>query len=378
MTDRGLQATAWSYIYENAPLLFLHIDSRGKVIAVNRFTEERISGDWKKRELNEIILSFSGALDLEKLRGKPDSIHLMHVATKSNLPETFRVMFFPLEDDTLIFGSLDADETAHLRREMIELNNQLSVLTRELQKKNHELEDLNRLKNQFLGMAAHDLRKPVSAILNYAEFLMDEARSLLNKEHFGFLKTIHDSTALMRDVIDDFLDISMIESGCFEIGLSFADIMEPVEKCVDLNRLSAQKKGIALIVISDDKIPALMMDSVKIEQVLNNLISNAIEHSPPDSGVEIRLSIKQECAVVSVADTGPGIAPAERDRLFAPFTKGTARKSPGVKSTGLGLAISKKIVEAHGGRIWIEEDNEKGAVFAFSLPIKHLQKGGWK
>jgi len=361
---------AWRYLHENAPCLFLHLNEQGGVTDANAFTKERILGGAENKDVRDIFLSFAGPLDWNALREEPDKVHLMSAATTAGLPETFQVRFVPWENETLVFGSLDADETSRLRKELITLNNEISVLARELQKKNHELEELNRLKNQFLGMAAHDLRKPVSAILNYSEFLIDEAGQALDEEHLGFLKTIHGSTDLMRRVIDDFLDIAMIESGRFDLEPGWGHLVEVIQKCVDLNRLTARKKGVSLRVVENEPIPSIRMDSVKIEQVLNNLISNAIEHSPADSEVQIEVLRTDEGVTVMVKDAGPGIPPHDRETLFRPFVRGSERKAPGVKSTGLGLAISKKIVEAHGGKIWIEEGEGRGAVFAFRLPQK--------
>ncbi len=373
MMQESLFKASWRYLYEDAPILFLHLDSDGAVRDANAFTRKRILGIPEKKTVQEIFLSFAGPIDYEALRREPERSHRLHAATAEGIPETFRVRFFPCGDGTLAFGSMDADEAGSLRQELIVLNNRLNALTRELQKKNHELEELNRLKNQFLGMAAHDLRKPVSAILHYSEFLIDEAEDALDEEHFGFLKTIHASTDLMRRVIDDFLDISMIELGRFDLERSPADIMEPIHRSVALNRLPAGKRDISLRITSNGEFDGLMMDSVKIEQVLNNLISNAIEHSPPHSEVGIRVSKTGGKATIEVKDAGPGVPLKERETLFQPFVRGSAKKGPGVKSTGLGLAISRKIVEAHGGKIWVEEGQTGGSVFAFCLPMTEME-----
>jgi len=363
------------YFDANAPLLFFHLDARGALVDANRFTRERIGPDWREQSWRTIFLFNDTVPNLMELTKNPDRIHLMHMATTAGLPETFRVQFFASGEETLVFGSMDADETMGLRKEMINLNNQLNTLTRELQKKNHQLEELNQLKNQFLGMAAHDLRKPVGAILSYTEFLLDEAATVLDREHVGFLKTIHDATAFMQGVIDDFLDISMIESGRFELRLSPADMRTIIERSATLNRRVGQKKGVTINIICSQGVPKTMMDGVKIEQVLNNLVTNAIEHSPANAVVEVRLGSNEADIVVSVRDTGPGIPDEERKILFTPFVRGGAVKSGGSKSTGLGLAISKKIVQGHGGRIWIEENPGGGAVFVFSLPLKTEKKG---
>jgi signal transduction histidine kinase len=374
MPPESISLLGWRYLMESAPLLFLRLNGEGEVMEANAFTRDRLLGGREHATLDDVFLPFAGPMDLNALREEPDQIRLMHAAATSGLPETFHVQFLPFGDETLVFGSLDADETGRLRRELITLNNQMSALSRELQKKNRELEALNRLKNQFLGMAAHDLRKPVSAILTYSEFLIDEAGDVLNEEHLGFLKTIRGSTDLMRRVIDDFLDIAMIESGRFDVSPEWSDLMETINRSVALNRLPAHKRGVTLVFIPAKKPVAVFMDSAKIEQVLNNLIANAVEHSAPDSEVNIDVLVAEKDITVKVNDAGPGISPDDRETLFKPFVRGSVKKGPGVKSTGLGLAISKKIVEAHGGTIWVEERPGNGAAFAFSLPQQPFHK----
>jgi signal transduction histidine kinase len=364
-----------SYCCDHAPLLLLHLDAGGRAVDANRFARERLAVEWRGKTLGEFFLFTEETLNIGVMRNRPEQVHLMSAATAAGLPETFRVRFYAVGEETLVFGSLDADETMVLRRELINLNNALNSLTRELQKKNHELAELNRLKNQFLGMAAHDLRKPVSAILSYTEFLMDEAGPALDREQAGFLKTIHGSTKLMRGVIDDFLDISMIEAGRFDIKPSAVDLRRIVETSVELNRLLAQKRGVSLVVVQDGDVPAVMADPVKIEQVLNNLISNAVEHSPPDERVHIRITADESAVVAAVSDSGPGIAPETIETLFTPFARGGTAKPVGTKNMGLGLAISKKIVEAHGGEIWVEDKPGGGTVFAFRLPFTLNPKG---
>ncbi|MEE4314303.1 MAG: HAMP domain-containing sensor histidine kinase, partial [Desulfofustis sp.] len=259
-------------------------------------------------------------------------------------------------------------DNQRLQRELLDLNRQLGELTRQLQKKNHQLAELNQLKDRFLGMAAHDLRKPVSSILAYSEFLIDETRALLNEEHRGFLQIMHDSTALMRRLIDDFLDISLIESGHFPLHLSQENIAKPVERCVDLLAIMARKRGISLTVEQPPAPIVAEIDRYKIEQVCNNLIANAIEHAPDHSEVRIRLAQVGTNWQVSVTDCGPGLGSDEAAALFHPFSRGKAGKTSESRSTGLGLAISKKIVTAHGGTIRVDSRPDHGACFSFSIP----------
>lgn len=359
------------WLWETAPIFFICLNPSGKVMGANRFTEELLGGDIEGKNAGDVFLTFGEPLDLSTLRADPHTPHLLNVPTATGLPESFHFYFFPIEEETWVLGGLDFGETLHLRKELIAINTQLNALTRELQKKNHELKELNQLKNHFLGMAAHDLRKPVSSILSYSEFLLEEVSDLLTVEQREFLRTIHTSTNLMRRLIDDFLDIAMIESGRLELHLHRSDILDPLKRSVNLYRFSARKRGIEIRILQEGSIPPILLDGAKIEQVFNNLISNAIEHSPSNTEVIIRISISNQEIIASVTDQGPGLSEEERAKLFSYYRRGKTQKHSETRSTGLGLAISKMIVEAHQGKIWVESQPGKGATFSFMLPIHH-------
>lgn len=355
------------WLLESAPVVCLLINSEGIVIKANSFSNELMGRNVCSVALNDIILTFGKSLDIESLRDAPEQTHRFSIQTRDELPESYLFHFFSSGANTVVIGRPDMDEIRLLRKEFLTLNNQLSTLTRELQKKNHELAELNQLKTLFLGMAAHDLRKPVSAILGYSEFLIDEASVRLNEEQIGFLNTIHTSTTLMRGLIDDFLDVAMIESGQLKLDLQRTDIREPIERSVGLMKIIARKRSVTIKTDEIHGIVRVWIDSPKIEQVLNNLVSNAIEHSPAGSNVTIGVVSEPDATVVSVTDRGTGIAPDEIDRLFAPFERGRNTRSKHGRHVGLGLAISKKIIEAHGGLLRVTSRLEEGSTFSFSL-----------
>jgi signal transduction histidine kinase len=260
-------------------------------------------------------------------------------------------------------------QDARFYDELSGLNNEMANLQRELAKKNVDLQKLNQLKNQFLGMAAHDLRTPLGIIMTYSEFLMDELADVLEEEHERFLDIIFTSSQFMLRLVNDLLDIATIESGQLTLDRWPTDLIALVRRSVDLFDAIAHKKGVQLLCHADEPLSLMMIDKSKIDQVLNNLLSNAVKYSYPHSVVEVRVSASDNHAVISVKDNGQGIPADELDSLFQWFgttrTKGTA----GEKSTGLGLAIAHKIVTGHGGRIWVESEVGKGSVFYVSLPL---------
>ena len=262
-----------------------------------------------------------------------------------------------------------ADRDSHLYDELSRLNNELATAQRELAKKNAELARLNDQKNQFLGIAAHDLRNPLDVILTYSRFLLDAAAPRLTREQVEFVHTIRSSSEFMLRLVNDLLDISRIEAGKLQLDLEPVDLAALLRRNAALNRVLAERKSIHLLLFEEAEVPPFALDASKIEQVLNNLIGNAIKFSPPGGLVEVRLARAGPEAVVSVADTGPGIPAAEREQLFRPFGKTSAKGTAGEKGAGLGLAIVQKIVLGHGGRIWVESEPGRGSTFYVALPL---------
>ncbi len=257
--------------------------------------------------------------------------------------------------------------------ELSGLNNELTTTQRELAKKNAELARLNEQKNQFLGIAAHDLRNPLEVIRTYSEFLLEDASDVLSEEQIGFIHKIHSSSAFMLDLVNDFLDYSRIEAGRLDLDPAWLDLTALTEKVIDRCRLFADKKQLEIAFSAAENAPLMYLDESKIEQVLNNLVGNAIKFSPAGSRIEVGLERRADDVVLSVKDAGPGIEKSEAETLFAPFVKGKTKPTGGEKSTGLGLAIVKKIVERHGGAISVETKIGKGSTFFVSLPLKELK-----
>jgi len=261
-------------------------------------------------------------------------------------------------------GQLERD----LFNDLTRLNNELANTQRELAKKNSELERLNQLKTQFLGMAAHDLRNPIGHILSYSQFLREEAAPVLNAEQLEFLSVIQSSSEFMLQLIDDFLDVSSIESGHLRLNRLPSDVGKLLAYNVPLNAVLAQKKHTTVTLEILGALPVLSLDTGKITQVLNNLISNAVKFSQPGTAVVVRAVTYAPGVEISVIDQGPGIPAQEISKLFQPFGKTSVLSTAGESSTGLGLAIARKIVEGHGGRMWVESKIGVGSVFRFTLP----------
>ena len=261
-----------------------------------------------------------------------------------------------------------AMEEANLYVEITRLNNALVAMQRKLAKKNVQLEQLNEQKNQFLGMAAHDLRNPLHVIRSLSKFLLVKTRGKLEADLIEILENIYASSEFMTRLVNDLLDVAKIESGKLTLHLRSADLVALVRRNVYLNRVIAAQKEI-VIQLTLEPLPQMSLDPDKIEQVLNNLLSNAIKYSPPGSKINVYLTQEDEHALIKIQDEGQGIPTAELDKLFKPFQTTSVQSTAGEKSTGLGLVIVKRIVEGHGGKIWVESETGSGSAFLVSLPL---------
>jgi signal transduction histidine kinase len=261
------------------------------------------------------------------------------------------------------------DGDTELYNELARLNNELITAQREVIKRNIELERLNEVKNQFIGVAAHDLRNPLQVIEGYSQMLLDMHIGELTPQQHKFISVIRKNSDFMLNLITDLLYISKIEAGKLQLELTETDLTALLERNVELNRLMAERKKINILFTRQEDLPTVVVDAPKIEQVLNNLISNGIKFSHPGTNVEVLAFRREKEVVVSVRDEGQGIPPDEIGRLFIPFENLSVKSTGGEQSTGLGLAIVKRIVEGHGGSIWVQSEKGTGSTFSFSLPV---------
>ena len=245
----------------------------------------------------------------------------------------------------------------------------LSMKQRELRERIEELQALNRLKDEFVGMAAHDLRSPLAVVEMYASFLLEDPKSCLTTKEREFLVVIKKQGRFMLNLINDLLDVTRIETGHLDLKVLPGDWAGFVRRNIDLNGELAARRGVAIDADSGAAEQCLIpFDPNRMEQVLNNLVGNAVKFSPAGSRIIVRVSREGEFLRTSIVDVGPGIPAEELPALFKPFYRGSAPLPPGERSTGLGLPIARRIVEAHGGQIGVESEPGHGATFWFTLP----------
>jgi signal transduction histidine kinase len=361
------------YLKEKAPVLCFILTADGQILEANHYAKRIVEIPLINGPFQDLIIDFKDTFVLADFVQDPTREHLLNIKTGMELQQSYFFTFIPFDDKILVMGRLDTEELERMRQEVLTLNQELGNLTRRLHQSNAQLQRLNEEKNRFLGMAAHDLRKPIGLVLTYSEFLIDEAASSLTDEQKGFLNTIHASCFFMKQLVDDFLDVSAIEAGRFDLNRQWVRMHELLAHSLTLNALQVRKKGVTLRVEADDNIPPLNIDGSKIEQVITNLVSNAIEHTSPATEVVIAFCLEPQAISFSVQDSGPGIPEEEMGRLFKPFEQTSVKKTSGEKSTGLGLVITRKIIEAHGGQIGVKSQVGQGTTLSFRIPI---QEGG--
>ncbi len=242
-------------------------------------------------------------------------------------------------------------------------------LFREIEQKSRELQIASQHKSQFLANMSHELRTPLNAILGYTELIIDRIYGEVPEKINEVLDRVQKSGRHLLGLINDVLDLSKIEAGQLTLGLSsysFNDVVQAVVSAV--GSLAAEKQLRLTVDVAPD-LPVGQGDERRIAQVLLNLVGNAIKFTEAGE-VTVRVSASEGTFLVAVADTGPGIREEDRQRIFEEFQQSDSSPTKSKAGTGLGLAIAKRIVEMHGGRLWVESVLGKGSTFFFSVPVR--------
>jgi signal transduction histidine kinase len=242
-------------------------------------------------------------------------------------------------------------------------------LFREIQEKGRQLELASKYKSQFLASMSHELRTPMNAVLGYTRMLLMNVYGELPEKVKDVHQRIDKSGRHLLGLINDVLDFSKIEAGQLALTINPYSIKDVIQAVVTSTQSLATEKNLALKVTVPPVLPAASGDERRIAQVLLNLVGNAIKFT--DSGeVRVEAVATDGAFEVSVSDTGTGIAAGDQDKIFEEFRQAEGSIAQKKGGTGLGLAIAKKIVEMHGGKIWVESEVGKGSKFTFTLPIK--------
>lgn len=244
---------------------------------------------------------------------------------------------------------------------------EIQQLAKDLQEANARLTELDHAKSEFLSIAAHQLRTPLSVIKGYTSMMQEGDYGRVPKEMQPILDNVYNSNEHLIHLVDDFLDISRIESGRTKYDFKPLDVSSIVGDVINELSARAQEKGLRVEIKKCDALPAVVADAEKIRHVIYNFIDNAIKYSPKGAIVVACVFTKDEIQC-TVTDTGIGMDKIDRENLFQKFYRGRNVQGIEVNGTGLGLFVCKKFIEAHQGRIWVESAGSgKGSVFGFAL-----------
>ncbi len=253
-----------------------------------------------------------------------------------------------------------------VRRLQVELEAQNNTL----QEYNEELSQLHALKDEFLQIASHDLKNPLTCILGFA-FIIDSLTkpgTVMTEDTHALAGKIGDQCKVMQKIIEDFLDFQAMDAGQIKLIREQIDLNALTRSVLERNADYAAKKTIIPHLEQESSLPLVSADKSRLDQVLDNLVSNAIKFSPPGEHVTVCTRKSEGGVLVEVRDSGPGLTDEDMKKLFVKYAKLSNLPTGGEKSSGLGLAICKKIIEMHGGKVGARNNTENGAAFWFELP----------
>jgi signal transduction histidine kinase/CheY-like chemotaxis protein len=240
-------------------------------------------------------------------------------------------------------------------------------LYQQLERQSVDLAEASRHKSEFLASMSHELRTPLNAVIGFSEVLLERMFGDLNERQQDYLEDIHSAGRHLLALLGDILDLSKIEAGRMELDLTTFPIDDILVQALSLVRERAALHGIRLTLEAADGLGLVTADELRLKQVLLNLLSNAVKFTPDGGSIVVRAWRDGEDVDVTVTDTGIGIAPADQERIFDSFQQGE-RSASSSEGTGLGLTLSRRIVELHGGRLWLTSTPGEGSTFGISVP----------
>ena len=254
------------------------------------------------------------------------------------------------------------------------LNTKLAATNKELELRNREVERANRLKSEFLASMSHELRTPLNAIIGFSDLLAEQIAGALSAKQQRFVSHIQQGARHLLALINDILDLSKVEAGRLELNRENVPVAVVLAEVLTSIRPAAAAKSIAVHSSIGPDV-TVFADRIRFKQILLNLLSNAVKFTPDGGKIWVEAVERRGRLTVSVSDTGLGIPIEEQEAIFDAFHQAGATTKGIKEGTGLGLAITKRLVEEHGGRIWVESEPGKGARLSFTMPAGRAAAG---
>jgi len=373
-------------LLEAAPDAILEVDSDGRIVLLNAVAE-KVFG-YTRAELLGQPMELLIPSDLRSRHEQHRSAYRFHPTTRpmgsgldlyaqrkdgSRFPVEISLSPLKSEDGFRVSAIIrDVTERKQAEQRIQALNEsftrELSTANQQLELRNREVERANRLKSEFLASMSHELRTPLHTIIGFSELLAEELEGPLNEKQKRFMSHIHQDSLHLLELINEVLDLSKIEAGRLELRLETFDLIAAVDEALSSAKALGAQKSIAI----ESHVPggiSLYGDRLRVKEILYNLLSNAVKFTPDGGKIRLEATLEPASITISIIDTGIGIAPDKHESVFNKFYQ-VGSTTKGVREgTGLGLAITKRLVEQHGGKIWVESEPGKGSRFSFTLPL---------
>lgn len=253
------------------------------------------------------------------------------------------------------------------------LQQRVDEATKELRQSNSQLRRLDEAKDEFISMASHQLRTPLTSIKGYVDMMLDGDAGKITPMQKKFLTEAYVSSERMVHLINDFLNVSRLQTGKFIIEKRPVDLVKIIEQELESLEVNASGRDLEFEYSFDKKIPPLMLDEAKIRQVVMNFADNAIYYSKPGTKIKVTLTKDGDNVHLTVKDTGIGVPADEQSKLFTKFFRAANARKHRPDGTGVGLYLAKRVVLGHGGEIVFSSTEGKGSTFGFRLPLKKLE-----
>ncbi len=320
---------------------------------------------------------------ISDLRGKEIDVTMNAEVLRDNQQNIFGtiIVMRSLKEEAALRKALEV-KTAELAQFTAKIEAKVLERTEELERTNRELARLNQIKGSFIANTSHELRTPLNSILGFSDVLLEKTFGPLNDSQERYVRNIHAAGKHLLELINNVLDIAKIDSGKFEIVYETFHVPAFIAEVIAIITQLAEKKSIEIVTQIDQDVDVITADRVKIKQVLYNLLSNAIKFTPEGGKAGITVAYeesagdalvmggpKETVLKISVWDTGVGISPEDKERIFDEFEQADTTLSREFGGAGLGLALSKKLVEIHGGKISVDSSLGVGSIFTFTVPV---------
>ncbi len=373
-------------ICENSPEVIIRFNKDLRPVYANK-AWETMSGI--KRENYRQIHRFKTMLPesiksklleiLQKVKDQKEELSTEFELTKGQEKNFYQAVVVPEFDSVNNLHSIltiahNITERVKFESVLKKKTEEVEVMNAELKEKNNALDNANnrlkemdRTKSEFVSMASHELRTPLTGIIGLTQTLLSKDIEITDEEKEYYLKIIESEGKRLSNLLSELLDITKIETGVIEIHKEIVNVNNLIEETLQIVQLPSTMR---LDIISSNNEMLLWADRDRIKQVITNIIDNAIRYSNSQGSIIIKLAELDHQNVISIQDSGAGIAQEEIPKVFNKFYRAKSARVNKTKGSGLGLTIAKSIVELHGGKIWVESEQGKGSVFSFTLPQK--------